>query len=163
MKRMTGNETNHDMRLRAHKLDRKMRNDHRHQFVTERAGESFTDALTRTREAMVDWTDFKTLMAQMASAIPHCDDEAVFRLEALMDETKQILKGLENDYPIVARLATINDRTNREESAFHREASRKRTELMTEQELADSKANVERMEAIYCREYPEGKDYTDIH
>ena len=154
MKPIVGNETKHNMRLRAHKLDRKMRNDHRHQFVQEREGESFTDALTRTREAMVDWTDFKTLMAQMASAIPFCNEQQVFRLEALMDETKQILKGLENDYPIVARLATINDRTNREESAFHREAARKRTELMTEQDKTERDAHVAEMEAIYRSEYP---------
>ena len=148
MKHMTGNESKHNMRLRAHKLDRKMQNDYRHQFVTERAGESFTDALTRTREALQAWTHYRTLLAQMATCIPFCNEEQLFRLEAEMGEVRSIIVGLE-DYAIVKRLATISMREQKEESAFHREASRKRTALMTDEDKAERDANVERMELVY--------------
>ena len=147
---ITGNETNRELKSKAHKLNKKMLDDKKHEFVKEREGESFTDALTRTRQALVDWTDFKTLLAQMARAIPFCEDEdQLFSIEALMDETKQIMKELVDDYPIVAKLATINDHWNREEAAFNREVHRQKRASMTEQELKESAEHVEFMEAIY--------------
>ncbi len=142
--------TKRELKSRAYYLDSKMRNDKKHEFVKEREGESFTDALTRTRQAMVDWTDYKTLLAQMATAIPFSEDEEqLFRIESLMDETKQVMKGLVDDYPIVAKLAAINDHWNREEAAFNREVHRRKRASMTEQELKESAEYVEFMETIY--------------
>lgn len=164
MKPITGNESKHDMRLRAHKLDRKMRSDHRHQFVSEREGESFNDALTRTRMAMVAWCDHKTLLAQMATGQAFCKDEKEeFELEAEMDEVRDIIKGLEDGYVLVKRLAIIRGEDEHHRSAIALADHKAKRASMTEQELAESKANVERMEAVYHKEYPNEKDFTTTH
>ena len=98
-------------------LDAQVIREWRSQYVTQMPGESLRDAITRTRQHIVIYKVIKATLFEVAMVDPQVAEEELPKLEAAMQQLRDILHAIVESYPAIKTL----DTQEREQARFDAE------------------------------------------
>ena len=131
------NTTDKALRKAARRLDEELIANWRSQFVTQMEGESWNDAVNRSREELVVYRACNDLLFGMALKVsPDLSPDVLCELEENMQTVRDMLSDILESCPVIRTMdARLSEQTRFEAElgmadAMHRRAARQASEVV---------------------------------